>query len=202
MLKSDWIKLINAIRLRKMNYTGKDGELSYRCFYNKVSDSRKDLEEKKNIAFTYEESGLEFSSKNNKFCLTCFYNYEIKPALNEQELYRFDQVLKTSVNDIFIDHIANRNRYQGLSTSFAHSNNTDNFFYHAGFYAAAFLYAFDVKYPKMQLIDQEWIVIDEKLGYFDFVTYFSYPKTIPIKLPIPKIIDLKNSTNVELEEGV
>ncbi|MCZ8053922.1 MAG: hypothetical protein O9329_03975, partial [Microcystis sp. LE19-12.2C] len=80
--------------------------------------------------------------------------------------------------------------------------NTDNFFYHAGFYAAAFLYAFGVKEPKMQLIDQEWIVIDEKLGYLDFATYFSYPKAIPIKLPIPKIIDLKTTSNFQLAEGV
>jgi hypothetical protein len=40
MLKSDWIKLINAIRLRKINYQGKDGEFSVRFFYQQISDSR------------------------------------------------------------------------------------------------------------------------------------------------------------------
>ena len=160
MLKSDWIKLINAIRLRKINYRGKDGEFSYRCFYQQVSDSRRDLEDEKNIPFTLEKSGLEFSGKNNTFWLTCFYNYEIPPALNQQETYQFDQVLKKSIDDIFSDRICTGQRDFTLTTSFSSSHNTDNFFYHAGFYAAAFLYAFGVKEPKMQLIDQEWIVID------------------------------------------
>ncbi|MFN6235656.1 MULTISPECIES: hypothetical protein [unclassified Microcystis] len=202
MLKSDWIKLINAIRLRKINYRGKDGEFSYRCFYQQVSDSRRHLEDEKNIPFTLEKSGLEFSGKNNTFWLTCFYNYEIPPALNQQETYQFDQVLKKSIDDIFSDRICTGQRDFTLTTSFSSSHNTDNFFYHAGFYAAAFLYAFGVKEPKMQLIDQEWIVIDEKLGYLDFATYFSYPKAIPIKLPIPKIIDLKTTSNFQLAEGV
>ncbi|TRU93818.1 MAG: hypothetical protein EWV75_17710 [Microcystis wesenbergii Mw_QC_S_20081001_S30D] len=176
MLKSDWIKLINAIRLRKINYQGKDGEFSYRCFYDQILDYRKDLEKKKDIKLTLEKSGLEFSGKNNTFSLTCLYNYEIPPALNQQETYQFEQLLKKSIDDIFSDRICTGQRPFTLTTSFSSSENTDNFFYHAGFYAAAFLYAFDVKEPKMQLIDQEWIVIDEKLGYFDFVTYFSYPK--------------------------
>lgn len=202
MLKSDWIKLINAIRLRKINYQGKDGEFSYRCFYEQRSDSRSDLEKKKNIRFTLEKSGLEFSGKDNTFSLTCLYNYEIPPALNQQETYQFDQVLKKSIDDIFSDRICTGDIDFTLTTSFSSSDNTDNFFYHAGFYAAAFLYAFDVKETKMQLIDQEWIVIDEKLGYLDFVTYFSYPKAIPIKLPIPKFIDLKTTSNFQLAEGV
>lgn len=202
MLKSDWIKLINAIRLRKINYRGKDGEFSYRCFYEQRSDSRSDLEKKKNIRFTLEKSGLEFSGKDNTFSLTCLYNYEIPPALNQQETYQFDQVLKKSIDDIFSDRICTGDIDFTLTTSFSSSDNTDNFFYHAGFYAAAFLYAFDVKETKMQLIDQEWIVIDEKLGYLDFVTYFSYPKAIPIKLPIPKFIDLKTTSNFQLAEGV
>lgn len=205
MLKSDWIKLINAIRLRKINYQGKDGEFSYRFFYQQISDSRRHLEDDKNITFTLQKSGLEFCGENNKFSLTCFYNYEIAPALNQQETYQFEQVLKKSIDDVFSDRICTGQRSFTLTTSFSSSNNTDNFFYHAGFYAAAFLYAFDVKEPKMQLIDlidQEWIVIDEKLGYFDFVTYFSYPKAIPIKLPIPKIIDLKTTSNFQLAEGL
>jgi hypothetical protein len=202
MLKSDWIKLINAIRLRKINYQGKDGEFSYRCFYDQILDYRKDLEKKKDIKLTLEKSGLEFSGKNNTFSLTCLYNYEIPPALNQQETYQFEQLLKKSIDDIFSDRICTGQRPFTLTTSFSSSENTDNFFYHAGFYAAAFLYAFDVKEPKMQLIDQEWIVIDEKLGYFDFVTYFSYPKAIPIKLPIPKFIDLKTTSNFQLAEGV
>lgn len=81
MLKSDWIKLINAIRLRKLNYQGKDGEFSYRFFYQQISDFRRHLEDDKNITFTLQKSGLEFSGKNNKFSLTCFYNYEIPPHL-------------------------------------------------------------------------------------------------------------------------
>jgi hypothetical protein len=202
MLKSDWIKLINAIRLRKINYQGKDGEFSYRCFYQQISDSRRDLEDEKNIPLTLEKSGLEFSGKNNTFWLTCFYNYEIPPALNQQETYQFEQVLKKSIDDIFSDRICTGQKDFTLTTSFSSSHNIDNFFYHAGFYAAAFLYAFGVKEPKMQLIDQQWIVIDEKLGYLDFATYFSYPKAIPIKLPIPKIIDLKTTSNFQLAEGV
>ena len=202
MLKSDWIKLINAIRLRKINYQGKDGEFSYRFFYQQISDSRRHLEEEKNIPFTLQKSGLEFSGKNITFWLTCFYNYEIPTALNQQETYQFEQVLKKSIDDIFSDRICTGQRDFRLSSSFSSSHSTDNFFYHAGFYAAAFLYAFDVKEPKMQLIDQQWIVIDEKLGYLDFATYFSYPKAIPIKLPIPKIIDLKTTSNFQLAEGV
>jgi hypothetical protein len=202
MLKSDWIKLINAIRLRKINYQGKDGEFSYRCFYDQILDYRKDLEKKKDIKLTLEKSGLEFSGKNNTFSLTCLYNYEIPPALNQQETYQFDQLFKKSIHDIFSDRICTGDIDFTLTTSFSSSENTDNFFYHAGFYAAAFLYAFDVKEPKMQLIDQEWIVIDEKLGYLDFVTYFSYPKAIPIKLPIPKFIDLKTTSNFQLAEGL
>ncbi|MBC1196187.1 hypothetical protein H0901_13205 [Microcystis aeruginosa BLCCF158] len=202
MLKSDWIKLINAIRLRKINYQGKDGEFSYRFFYQQISDSRRHLEEEKNIPFTLQKSGLEFSGKNITFWLTCFYNYEIPTALNQQETYQFEQVLKKSIDDIFSDRICTGQSDSKLTTSFNSSYGTDNFFYHAGFYAAAFLYAFDVKEPKMQLIDQQWIVIDEKLGYLDFATYFSYPKAIPIKLPIPKIIDLKTTSNFQLAEGV
>lgn len=202
MLKSDWIKLINAIRLRKINYQGKDGEFSYRFFYQQISDSRRHLEDDKNITFTLQKSGLEFCGENNKFSLTCFYNYEIAPALNQQETYQFEQVLKKSIDDIFSDRICTGQSDSKLTTSFNSSYGTDNFFYHAGFYAAAFLYAFDVKEPKMQLIDQQWIVIDEKLGYLDFATYFSYPKAIPIKLPIPKIIDLKTTSNFQLAEGV
>lgn len=202
MLKSDWIKLINAIRLRKLNYQGKDGEFSYRFFYQQISDFRRHLEDDKNITFTLQKSGLEFSGKNNKFSLTCFYNYEIPPPLNQQETYQFEQVLKRSIDDIFSDRICTGQSDSKLTISFNISYGTDNFFYHAGFYAAAFLYAFDVKEPKMQLIDQQWIVIDEKLGYLDFVTYFSYPKAIPIKLSIPKIIDLKTTSNFQLAEGV
>lgn len=111
-------------------------------------------------------------------------------------------MLKRSIDDIFSDRICTGQSDSKLTISFNISYGTDNFFYHAGFYAAAFLYAFDVKEPKMQLIDQQWIVIDEKLGYLDFVTYFSYPKAIPIKLSIPKIIDLKTTSNFQLAEGV
>ncbi len=70
-----------------------DGEFSYRFFYQQISDSRRHLEDDKNITFTLQKSGLEFCGENNKFSLTCFYNYEIAPALNQQETYQFAEDL-------------------------------------------------------------------------------------------------------------
>jgi len=40
MLKSDWIKLINAIRLRKKEYNGTDGHIHYSFYYKKTSNNR------------------------------------------------------------------------------------------------------------------------------------------------------------------
>lgn len=205
MTKNEWIKLINAIRLRKKEYSGQDGEITYRFTYRKTSLSRQYLKEDgkdEGVQLKADECILLISNKRYQFYLTCFYGHEIFFDRIKNENYSIDFIKKNHPREVFVDHIKT-----GASTDISGSfpnfpTNAEDFLFQSGFYAAAFLYAFDVKDPYLQLFYGEWIVVDSKAGDFDFGTYFNYPQVIPIKLPIPKFIDVKQVPILKLANGV
>jgi hypothetical protein len=202
MLKSDWIKLINAIRLRKKEYNGTDGDINYRFYYKKTYGNRNYGENPDNITLNYDECNFGLRYKGSNFGLTCVYGHTVCCRNPKYDIYELEKVEKINSREAFIPHICTGHP-TSLSGAFWGGVPRDHdFLYHAGSYAAAFLYAFDVKDTKLQLIDKEWIVFDSKSGYFDFATYFDNYQVIPIKLPIPKFIDPKQISVLKLAEGL
>jgi hypothetical protein len=202
MLKSDWIKLINAIRLRKKEYNGTDGEITYRFYYNKTCANRGYGERGDMVDLSYDECCLGFWYKKNSFGLTSVYDHTVCCRSPKYDSYVLEKIQKYHSREEFIPHICTGNPTTAYGAFRNIPSNDDDFLYYAGFYAAAFLYAFDAKEPKLQLIDKEWIVFDSKSGYFDFSTYFYNHQVIPIKLPIPKFIDPKQMSVLKLAEGL
>jgi hypothetical protein len=199
MLKSDWIKLINAIRLRKKEYNGTDGHIHYSFYYKKTSNNRDYGEGGDMVDLSYDECSLGFRYKGDSFFLTSVYGHTVCCFRPKYDSYVLEKIKKYHSREEFIPHICPGHPTTASGCSFSNDN---DFLYYAGFYIAAFLYAFDVKDTKLQLIDKEWIVFDSKLGYFDFATYFSNHQVIPIKLPIPKFIDPNHTSVLKLAEGV
>jgi hypothetical protein len=200
MLKSDWIKLINAIRLRKKEYNGTDGHIHYSFYYKKICTNRGYGEGGDMVALSYDECSLGFRYKGDSFGLTSVYGHTVYCRNPKYDSYVLEKIEKCHSREEFIPHICPGHPTTASGACLFSKDN--DFFYYAGFYAAAFLYAFDVKEPKLQLIDKEWIIFDSKLGYFDFATYFSNHQVIPIKLPIPKFIDPNHTSVLKLAEGV
>ncbi|MEG3435519.1 hypothetical protein V0288_00160 [Pannus brasiliensis CCIBt3594] len=202
MTKNEWIKLINAIRLRKKEYSGQDGEISYHFSYSKASNFRGYLENGDGVQLNHDECRFGVSTKQHSFGLTCVYGHEAFLNCDGHENYPLEKLKKYHPREAFTPHIstAHPTTTSGAFSSFP--NNADRFVYNVGLYAAAFLYAFDVKDPYLQLIDDEWIVVDSKTGYFDFITYFYHHQVIPIELPIPKFIDAKQVPILKLANGV
>ncbi|TRV14262.1 MAG: hypothetical protein EWV41_01380 [Microcystis wesenbergii Mw_MB_S_20031200_S109] len=206
MLKNDWIKLINAIRLRKLSYSGEDGELSYYCWYQKVSQTRSYIDDNDGVNYKHEEYHFSMSEKNpngiqQRFGLTFIYGHEIHPRRPKLASYPLDKIIKSDSQEVFIPHIP-ISRYGGGAFEDKPNSYSQDFLYKSGLYAAAFLYAFDVQEPRLQLIDQEWIVIDKQMGYSDFAVYFMIERVIPVKLPIPKFIEPQKMPVLKLAEGV
>ncbi|MCZ8036946.1 MAG: hypothetical protein O9276_02130 [Microcystis sp. LE17-20A] len=169
MLKNDWIKLINAIRLRKLSYSGEDGELSYYCQYQKKENgTRSYIDDNDGVNYKHEEYNFSISEKNpnnrngsrQTFQLTFIYGHEIHPCRPKLASYTLDKIIKSHSQEVFVPHIripVGRGGAFGWDTPNGYSQ---DFLYKSGFYAAAFLYAFDVQEPRLQLIEREWIVID------------------------------------------
>jgi hypothetical protein len=202
MLKSDWIKLINAIRLRKKEYNGTDGHIHYSFYYKKTSNNRDYGEGGDMVDLSYDECSLGFRYKGDSFFLTSVYGHTVCCFHPKYDSYVLEKIKKYHSREEFIPHICPGHPTTASGAFRFSISNNDDFLYYAGFYAAAFLYAFDVKEPKLQLIDKEWIIFDSKLGYFDFATYFSNHQVIPIKLPIPKFIDPNHTSVLKLAEGL
>lgn len=202
MTKNEWIKLINAIRLRKKEYSGQDGEISYRFSYSKESANRSYGPNKDTVYLSYDQCNLWLRSQQNNFSLTCVYDHKLSVPNLKQEDSLLEKISKFHSGEAFIPHISTGHPTTTSGAFPYYPNNAEKFVYNAGLYAAAFLYAFDVKDPYLQLIDGEWIVVDSKAGYFDFPTYFSHHQVIPIELPIPKFIDAKQIPILKLANGV
>ncbi|MDB9416651.1 hypothetical protein [Microcystis aeruginosa] len=199
MLKSDWIKLINAIRLRKKEYNGTDGDIHYSFYYKKICTNRGYGEGGDMVDLSYDQCSLGFGYKGNSLGLTSVYGHTVCCFRPKYDSYVLEKIQKYHSREEFIPHICPGHPTTASGCSFSNDN---DFLYYAGFYIAAFLYAFDVKDTKLQLIDKEWIVFDSKLGYFDFATYFSNHQVIPIKLPIPKFLDPNHTSVLKLAEGL
>jgi hypothetical protein len=200
MNRTDWINLTNAIRLRKQDYSGRDGEVQYKTSFQKIYSSRKYDGDKYGVEISYERCDLEARYKSYALFLHCSYAHEIHHTYQNLERYEFSKVQKSHAKELFIPHVGFGHSVHGaLQLGLP---NQENGCYHLGFYAAAFFYAFAIQEPRLQLVDREWVIVDSKLGYFDFATYFSYYRTIPIDLPIPKFIDPAGMPVLKLAEGV
>ena len=210
MLKNDWIKLINAIRLRKLSYSGEDGELSYYCQYQKNENgTRSYIDDNDGVNYKHEEYDFHISQKNPNysngsqqiFRLTFIYGHEIHPCRPKLASYPLEKIIKSHSQEVFVPHIRILG-YGGGAFGNRPNSYSQDFLYKSGFYAAAFLYAFDVQEPRLQLIDREWIVIDKQMGYSDFSVYFMNARVIPVKLPIPKFIEPQKMPVLKLAEAV
>lgn len=200
MNKNDWIKLINAIRLLKKDYRGKDEDIQYIFNHQKKEKTGYSIEGQKQIRYTYSEHSLglyrTIGNRSYRFEVTFAYDYQIyNEGMKLQELSFYD-IRKSHSKEVFVPHI-----WTGICNSMlgVYDFELD---YVCGFYAAAFFYAFDIKEPRLQLIDKQWIVIDSTIGHIDFATYFSNYQVIPVRLPIPKFIDSKQISVLKLADGV
>jgi len=96
MLKSDWIKLINAIRLRKKEYNGTDGDIHYSFYYKKTCANRGYGERGDMVDLSYDECNFGLRYKGYNFSLTCVYGHAVCCRNPKYDIY--DLVRKSRKN--------------------------------------------------------------------------------------------------------
>lgn len=204
MNKKSCIQLINAIRLRKKDFRGKDGDISYEVWYKKSTKNRNygDRKNGHSINLAYDECGLLVRFLDGQmFSMTCVYGHQITSSSNTQGTYSLEQIERYHSREVFIPH-ACPGHPTILNGAISGYPESEDFAYQAGFYAAAFFYALNIKNPAIKLFNKEWIIEDSNLGQFDFFSYFGNHQVIPISLPFPKLIDETNTDPLKLAEGV
>ncbi|MEA5536103.1 hypothetical protein [Crocosphaera sp. XPORK-15E] len=207
MNKYDWIRLINAIRIRKTKYKEKYGEIEYQVWYRKANNNRNYgiRPESHSVNLAYDELGLQIKDSSSSLNLTCVYGYQITSNPQKNEVYSLEKIERFHSGEVFFSHISTGHpttHNGGLKGSIIGGSDTNNFADHCGLYTAAFFYALNVKNPILKYKNKEWIIEDSQLGQFDLISYLSHHQVIPISLPFPAMIDEKDTKNFKLAEGI
>lgn len=205
MTKDECIKLINTIRLRKSKYSGKDNNMTYSFCYQRNCHYRGDDGEFR-IDLTYDEGQLSLADGNSSLALTFVYNHQVTArSQRHNKDYSLDQIKRYHPGEAFIPHVCPGHPTThggGLQGSIIWGTDLGRFAYKAGLYAAIFFLALDIKEPRLKWFNGEWLVLDSKLGHFDFVTYFSHHQIIPINLPFKEMINPTTVDLLKVAEGV
>ncbi len=204
MTKDECIQLINAIRLRKSNYSGKDGNTTYSFCYQRKTHYRGD-DGKLSINLTYEEGTLSLSDSKSSFSLTFVYNHQVTARYQgHNHNYSLDKIKPYHSGEVFIPHACpgHPTTYGGgLRGSITSGTDLGGFANQVGLYAAIFFLALDIKEPRLKWLNREWVIFDSKLGHFDVTTYFSHHQVISLNLPFKEMIDPTITDSLKIAEG-
>lgn len=167
-----WIDLVNAIRLRKQVKGIEKYGLAYSIIYQHVNES-------------YQMCSFSVSAaQGDKLTLTYIYDHKI----TEGKCSSSYNVTKNSSPEFFYPHVRGGTHPTRRTAPLNYITDDRNVIFKLGFYAAAFFYALNLKHPILKLLNNEWVVIDNNLGSYDFETYFRQTITIPFELPLPPVI--------------
>ncbi|TVQ45828.1 MAG: hypothetical protein EA365_07150 [Gloeocapsa sp. DLM2.Bin57] len=206
-----WIDFINNVRLRKtITVQINKDEFSYSLnYYNRKtrwSYYRKDGSQLF-IGFAYEQGSFVITNKkSSSFSLSYYYNFAIKfnPDATQEEIDLSHSNPEEFFKKLSLSEFTQSHHpylTTGLNYKYTESiqNLDQNHKYIISSLTSAFFYALAIEKPTLTFINNEWIVKDENLGCYDFISYFKSPRIIPIKIPFPQPIE-KNSQKENIKE--